>query len=102
MYAVIRVNSFDPDKLARSRERLQQFHQAHAAQRGYGGSLVIELEDGRHFAVNLWESEADSAAAFSALGPKVGPLLSPLMTRPSELVGVGNVIRSDLARASDT
>jgi hypothetical protein len=47
--------------------------------------------------LNLWESKEHSAAALSVLGPEVGRLLSPLMSSPSEFIGVGNVISSDLA-----
>lgn len=96
MYAIVRLNSFDAAKLAAGDDRLQQFDKLHAAQPGYVGSIVIDLQAGRRLTVNLWESEEHSAAALSILGPKVGPLLSPLMSNPSELIGAGTVIASDL------
>jgi hypothetical protein len=96
MFAVLRLNSFDPDKLAASGERLEEFDKLHAAQPGYVGSVVVDVGDGRRFVLNLWESEEHSAAAFSVLGPEVGRLLGPLMSSPSEFIGVGNVISSDL------
>jgi hypothetical protein len=96
MYAVLRLNSFDPDKLAASGERLEEFDKVHAAQPGYIGSVVVDLGKGRRFVLNLWESKEHSAAALSVLGPEVGRLLSPLMSSPSEFIGVGNVISSDL------
>jgi hypothetical protein len=110
MFAVLRLNSFDPDKLAASGERLEEFDKVHAAQPGHIGSVVVDVGKGRRFVLNLWESKEHSAAAlsvlweskehsaaaFSVLGPEVGRLLSPLMSSPSEFVGVGNVISSDL------
>jgi hypothetical protein len=50
--------------------------------------------------LNLWESEEDSAAALSVVGPEVGRLLEPLMSHPSELVGAGTVISTDLVPSS--
>jgi len=40
MYAVLRLNSFDPAKLAASRGELEEFDRVHAAQPGYVGSVV--------------------------------------------------------------
>ncbi len=97
MYAVLRINTFDPNKLAESSDKLEEFDQVHSAQAGYVGSIVVELGVGRRFALNLWESEVHSAAALAVLGPEVGRLLGPLMSGPSELLGVGTVISSDLA-----
>lgn len=94
MHAVVRLNTHDQDKLAAA--DLSEFDAAHAAQRGYRGSLVVELEPGRRLVVNLWENEESSAAARAALGPEVGQLLDPLMTRPSELLGAGPVISAHL------
>ena len=70
MYAILRLNSFDPDKLATSSERLEEFDKVHAAQPGYVGSVVVDLGAGRRFALNLWESEQRSSAALSTLGPE--------------------------------
>jgi len=96
MYAVMRLNSFDPTLLAASRDKLEEFDRVHAAQPGYVGGVVVDLGEGRRFVLNLWESEERSAAALSVLGPEVGRLLGPLMAGPSELIGVGTVISSDL------
>ena len=101
MYAVLRLNSFDPAKLAASREQLEEFDRVHAAQPGYVGSVVVDLGESRRFALNLWESEQHSAAALSVLGPEVQRLLVPLLSSRSELIGVGNVISSDLAPSTD-
>jgi hypothetical protein len=95
MYAVVRLNSFDPIKLAAS-PALEQFDQIHRAQPGYVGTIVVDLQAGRRLVLNLWESEEHSTAALSIVGPEVGRLLEPLMTHPSELVGAGTVISTDL------
>lgn len=72
----------------------------HSAQPGYLGSVAVNLGGGRRFALNLWESEAHGAAAMSVLGPEVGRLFSPPMDNPSELIGVGTVITSNLVPAA--
>jgi hypothetical protein len=98
MFAIVRLNSFDPVKLAAS-TALEEFDQIHRSQPGYVGSVVVALEEGRRLVVNLWESEEDSAAALSVVGPEVGRLLEPLMSSPSELVGAGTVLSTDLVGA---
>jgi hypothetical protein len=50
--------------------------------------------------LNLWESEEHSVAALSVVGPEVGRFLEPLMSHPSELIGAGTVISTDLAPSS--
>jgi hypothetical protein len=95
MYAVVRLNSFDLKKLADS-PALEQFDQIHRAQPGYVGNIVVDLQGGRRLVLNLWESEEHSAAALPVVGPEVGRLLEPLMSHPSELVGAGTVISTDL------
>jgi hypothetical protein len=96
MYAVLRINSFDPGKLASSSEALDAFDKVHSAQPGYLGSTVVNLGHGRRFALNLWQSQEHSLAALSVLGNEVERLLGPLMSGPSEFIGAGTVISSDL------
>ncbi len=96
MYAVVRLNSFDVNKLTAGADKLNEFDQTHAAQPGYLGSVVVDLQAGRRLALNLWESEEHAADARSVLGQEVGRLLNPLMSRPSELLGAGPVISADL------
>lgn len=98
MYAIVRLNTFDPDKLAAASDNLQQFDETHAAQPGYLGSVVIDLQAGRRLALNLWESEQHATAALSVLGPEVRRFLNPLMTNPSELLGAGAVISTSPIR----
>jgi hypothetical protein len=99
MYAIVRRNTFDPDKLADpdADRVLRAFDQAHAAQPGFIKSIVIDEHDGRRLVVNLWETEEQAAAGVSVLGAQVGRLLGPLMSKPSELIGVGTVIAADPA-----
>jgi len=96
MYAIVRLNSYNPDKLAAAGDRLEQFDKLHASQPGYVGSVVVDLQAGRRLVLNLWESEEHSVAALSVLGPEVGQVLNPLMSKPSELVAVGTVLSADL------
>jgi hypothetical protein len=100
MYAVLRLNSFDPVKLGVSADGLKEFDKIHAAQPGYVGSVVVDLGAGRRFALNLWETEQRSASAMQILSPEVGRLLGPLMAAPSQLIGSGPVLSSDLVRAT--
>jgi hypothetical protein len=76
MFAIVRLNSFDPVKLAAS-SALAQFDQIHRTQPGYVGTIVVDLQAGRRLVLNLWESEESSAAALSVVGPEVGRLLEP-------------------------
>lgn len=65
----------------------------------------VSMELGGHAPVIVCEdADLEGArspiASMSVLGPEVGRLLSPLMNNPSELVGVGTVITSDLVPAA--
>ena len=96
MYAVARLNSFDPEKLAAASDAVDQFDRARRTQPGYVGTVIIDLQAGRRLVLNRWDSAEHSAAALSALGPPVGPVLNPLMSDPSELIGVDTVTCTDL------
>jgi hypothetical protein len=54
MYAVVRLNSSDPIKLAGS-PALEQFDQIHRTQPGYLSTIVVDLQAGRRLVLNLWE-----------------------------------------------
>ncbi len=97
MYAVLRLNSFDPDKLAQSADQLEEFDRIHASQPGFAGSIAVDLGSGRRFIVNLWQSEDASRAAFERLMPEVDRLLTPLLSEPSDFIGAGRVIAQDLS-----
>lgn len=96
MYAIVRLNHFDPALLDDGAAQLEEFDRLHAEQPGFVGSLVVDLDAGRRVVVNLWESEERAKAGLRVLGPAVGRLVAPLMSSPSELIGIGNVIRNDL------
>ena len=96
MYAIIRLNTFDPDKLASAAQDLAEFDRIHAAQPGFRGSLLVSLDERRRLAVNLWEDSAASRVGLSVLGPHVARLLVPIMSEPPQLVGAGEVISMDL------
>ena len=102
MQAVLRINSYDPDKLAAGQEQLDEFNRIHAAQRGFLGSLTVDLGDGRQFVLNLWDSEEHRVSGLNALGPAVERLVRPLLAGPSELIGFGPVLASDGLPATDT
>ena len=92
MYAVLRLNPFDPDKLVGAGPQLDRFEEVHWAQPGYVGGIVVDLGGGRCLVLNLWESEEQARGALSVLGPEVTRLVDPLMSGPSELIGAGRVV----------
>lgn len=96
MFAVIRDNRFDPEKLARGAESLEQFQDRHAAQPGYCGNLTIDAGNGRHLLVTLWESAAKAQAARSALEPDIREFVMPLLAEPSQFIGSGGVLYDDM------
>jgi hypothetical protein len=101
MYAIIRKNTFSRDKLTRAAGTLAEFRELHSAQPGYVGSVEIEVGDGTHVVVNLWQTERDAQAGMAVLVPHVQRLLQPLMAGPSQFIGAGEVVATDLAsRAS--
>ena len=69
MYAVVRLNSFDPINLAGS-AALEQFDQIHRTQPGYVGTIVVDLQAGRRLVLNLWESERTARQRYRSWGPK--------------------------------
>lgn len=99
MYGIVRVNPVDPAKMASAEEDLAEFQALHSAQPGYAGSLLMDIGGDRQLVVNLWESEQHARRALPAMVPEVGRVLEPLLTGPSQLVGEGVVLRSDLPGA---
>ncbi len=96
MYAIIRKNTYDPARLAHAGPALAEFQELHAAQPGYAGSIDIDAGDGQRIVVNLWQTEHDARAGMTVLVPHLQRLLEPLMTSPSQLIGVGEIAASDL------
>ncbi|MBB3036521.1 hypothetical protein [Hoyosella altamirensis] len=93
MYAVVRVNHFDTEKLTAHSTDVAEFDRIHAEQPGFIGSLIVDLGDGKQATVNLWDKEESAKTALPRIGPVVGQLLNPLMAAPSELLGTGPVIK---------
>lgn len=103
MYAILRKQPFDAAKLGEAGEALAEFETAHADQPGYAGFLAVDIGEGRQVTVTLWETQQNAAAGRAELGPRVQRLLEPLLTGPSELLGVGEVVAGDLTqRTGDT
>jgi hypothetical protein len=96
LFAIVRLNTFDPDRLANARQDVEEFDALHAGQPGYVGSMVVDLDQGRRLVINVWQSKEHSEAALAVLAPQVGRLLNPLMTAPSQFLGAGVVISADL------
>ena len=92
MYAILRVNTYDPDKLAAAADRMEEFDRLHSAQPGAEGSIGVDLGEGRRFVLNLWESVEASRAGQRVLVPHLQRLLVPLMSEPSQFLGAGPVI----------
>ncbi|MDQ2875354.1 MAG: hypothetical protein M3Y33_11400 [Actinomycetota bacterium] len=75
---------------------MTEFQDRHSSQPGYRGNIVVDAGDGRRLTLTIWETGNDAAAARSVLEPEVHRLLDPLLTRPSQLVGIGRVTVIDL------
>lgn len=100
MFAILRLNTFDPADDGAVDQAFEEFDRVHSAQPGYAGSIVADLGEGRRFSVNLWADREASQRALAVLVPEVDRLLAPLMAAPSEFVGAGAVITSDVALTS--
>ena len=96
MYALARLTTYDPAALEAAGEQLAEFQAVHAAQPGYVGSIVVEVGPARWLTVNVWNTEQDASAALPTMVPVVQRLLEPMMTSPSELIGAGRVVLTDL------
>ena len=92
MYAILRVNTYDPQKLAAAGDRVAEFDRLHAAQPGAEGSIGVDLGEGRRFVLNLWDSVEASRAGQRVLVPQLQRLLVPLMSEPSQFLGSGPVV----------
>ncbi len=99
MYAIVRESTYDPAKLAESRDQLDEFQALHSRLPGYRGTIVVDASDGRWLTVNLWESEEEATAALPSMVPVVQRLLEPMMTTPSKMIGAGLVVLTDLTRS---
>jgi hypothetical protein len=97
MYAILRINTYDPEKLAAAADRMEDFDRLHAIQPGAEGTIGVDLGEGRRFVLNLWEDVESSRAGQRVLVPHVQRLLVPLMSQPSHFLGAGPVATWQLA-----
>ncbi len=98
MYAILRELFYDPAKLSKANEQLEEFQRLHASQPGYLGSITVDAGQGRQIVVNLWETEAQAFAGREALEPAVRRLIEPLLARPSQFIGAGLVTDNDIIK----
>lgn len=96
MYAVIRETTYHTSRPFHESDEFQAFQRAHADQKGYRGTTVTDVGDGRFITITFWETAADMRSARDALGPVVERLLNPMMTAPTKLYGTGQVVVNDL------
>jgi hypothetical protein len=99
LYAIVRENTYDPTKLAQGGEQFAEFQALHASQPGYRGTIIVDASNGRQLIVNLWATEEDAMAALPKVATAVQRLLGPLMAGPSQLIGTGPVVLTDLTQA---
>lgn len=95
MYAIVRRNTYDVDKLAEAQGQLQEFNRRHARQPGFLGSLSVDIGDGRSIVVNLRSDEESAEAALPSMVPNARQFIEPLLAEPSELLGRGPAILTD-------
>ncbi len=96
MHAVVRETRYPAEKPVHETNEFPEFEKIHSTQPGYHGSVVVNVGQGRFLTVTLWETEEEMAAARRTLEPIVERLLDPLMSAPSQLLGTGPVVASDL------
>ena len=96
MYAVFRETHYAREGAVVASPEYQRFHDAHAAQPGYRGTVVADVGEGRLLTVTLWDTAEAMTAARDALGPIVAQALNPQMTAPAVLLGTGRVVVNDL------
>jgi hypothetical protein len=99
VHAIVRINSFNSPSLVAARRDVEAFNRLHARQPGYVGTLSVDLGEDRRLLVNLWECETHAARALEVLGREVSRVLGPLMAAPSEFLGAGTVVQTDLTLA---
>lgn len=97
MHAILRINTYDPERLAAAAAAVEEFDRVHAAQPGAEGSIGVDLGHGRRFVLNLWRGVDESREGQRVLVPHLQRLLVPLMSGPSEFVGAGPVVTWQMA-----
>lgn len=95
-YAIIRRTAYRVDALEQVTRALDEFQDVHAQQPGYAGTIVVDTGGGNWLTVNLWDSQEAASAALPVMVPVVRRLLEPMAHAPSEVIGAGRVILTDL------
>jgi hypothetical protein len=98
MFATVREGTYDPERLRQGQAQLEEFAALRAQQPGYAGSLTVDAGGGRTLTLALWESEAQAEAARAVLEPEAQRLMGPLWAAPTQVIGRGPVLRTDLAK----
>lgn len=96
MYALVRETTYDPARLAKGADQVNEFQALHSAQPGYAGTVIVELNPGRWLTLNLWASQERAMAALPVMIPAVERLLVPMMVGESRTIGAGTVVLTDL------
>jgi hypothetical protein len=96
MYAVFREAAYPAGKAIDETPEFREFQKIHADRPGYVGTIVADAGGGRHLTVTLWRTAEDMDAAREALGPVVERTLNRMMLSPSDLLGTGKVVATDL------
>ncbi len=96
MYAVFRETYYPLDMKIQETEAFKDFQDKHAKQPGYIGTIVTNVDEGRHLTITLWETKEDMDNARKAIGQVVTELLNPIMTSPAKLLGTGPIVVNDL------
>jgi hypothetical protein len=89
MYAIVRKNTYDPDKLAQGRQQVAKFDAVHARQPGFRGTISIDVGDSQVVVINLWDSREAARAGLEQMRPVAEELIQPLLAGESTLVGEG-------------
>lgn len=97
MYAVFRETHYSSEIEIQESKAFKEFHDKHAEQLGYIGTVVAKVDNIRHLTITLWKTEEDMDNARKKLGEVVEQTIDPLMVSPAILIGTGPVILSDLS-----
>ena len=98
MYAIVRIATYDPAAVEKGQKQLDEFQEVHASQPGYAGTVVVDVGDGRWVTVNVWDSQESATAALPRMIPVVQRQVEPLLVTPSEMIGAGRVVFTDLKK----
>ena len=102
MFATIREAAFDPGKMARGKDHVDEFWRIRAEQPGYKGALTVDAGGGRAFIITLWETVEDGRTAQDILDAHAQRLMEPFQSGPTRVLGRGHVSYDDLTQPGAT